>query len=202
MNNLINELINFISNEIPNDEPDDNFNQNDIYFQLNQELIHNVISMRQNLTNTNNNIRIQNARRPPFQNTTIINGINYPHNRNLRPTFTGTDMIDNILSIMESVLTSHDDFSNLENVKITLPETEFNKLNCIVPNELLHNDNNNCNICLDKMIHDSELVILDCKHIYHKSCLKEWLTKESTKCPSCRFDVRKNHTTDPTDPIV
>ena len=48
-----------------------------------------------------------------------------------------------------------------------------------------------CIICRD------EMTVLDCKklpicqHIFHKSCLREWLTQQQT-CPTCRSDIVAN----------
>lgn len=48
---------------------------------------------------------------------------------------------------------------------------------------------NECYICLEKN-ETYTCIILKCNHIFHKTCLKEWLTKESTKCPMCRTCVK------------
>ena len=42
-----------------------------------------------------------------------------------------------------------------------------------------------CVICLDPLI--SELSMLDCKHIFHKSCIKKW-SKQQRFCPMCKTD--------------
>ena len=53
-------------------------------------------------------------------------------------------------------------------------------------------ENKQCNICLEDMSLEDNLVNLKCNHVYHNSCIKEWLTKQSTKCPTCRFCCRSN----------
>lgn len=101
---------------------------------------------------------------------------------------------DNILT---SLFTNFNDFieeqlqnyGDLEDVKVTLSEEEFNKLDTNVDESLL-NDNLPCNICLEEVKKEDSLVKLKCNHIYHKDCIKEWLTKQSTKCPNCRFCCR------------
>lgn len=55
-----------------------------------------------------------------------------------------------------------------------------------------HNEyNSDCSICLDSFIKDDNIVILFCKHIFHKNCLKEWLEKNilKPKCPNCNYNV-------------
>ena len=42
-----------------------------------------------------------------------------------------------------------------------------------------------CSICLETFKEDEEIVILPCKHGYHRDCLDPWL-KMHSECPSCR----------------
>jgi hypothetical protein len=105
-------------------------------------------------------------------------------------------------NILNSLFTNFNDFieqqlqnyTDLEDVKVTLTEEEFNKLDKVTDKELI--TNKQCNICLedfkenDIVNDDSKLIQLKCNHIYHKDCIGEWLTKQSTKCPSCRFCCR------------
>lgn len=45
-----------------------------------------------------------------------------------------------------------------------------------------------CIICRDEMtIHDCKQ-LPGCQHIFHKSCLREWLVQQQT-CPTCRSDI-------------
>lgn len=52
-----------------------------------------------------------------------------------------------------------------------------------------------CCICMEEFEPDDVIVMTDCKHIFHKSCCKEWL-QQSTTCPVCRTDL----TSPPSDP--
>ena len=38
---------------------------------------------------------------------------------------------------------------------------------------------------------DDKIIILDCKHIFHRRCIKHWLLQEKVTCPVCRKDVRE-----------
>ena len=51
-----------------------------------------------------------------------------------------------------------------------------------------------CPICLEifeELEDDSLLCTLKCGHSYHKKCVNEWLSKDST-CPSCRTIILNN----------
>lgn len=47
---------------------------------------------------------------------------------------------------------------------------------------------NSCAICLDDL--RNNLVITKCNHMFHKSCLGQWLGNHST-CPCCRELLQK-----------
>jgi hypothetical protein len=52
------------------------------------------------------------------------------------------------------------------------------------------NIEDNCSICLSKLISLPLLKIKSCNHIFHKSCLQIYLEKhQGTKCPLCRISV-------------
>jgi hypothetical protein len=58
-------------------------------------------------------------------------------------------------------------------------------------NENNNNENNECMnktcfICLDNFQENDELIILQCKHNFHYSCIENWLKNHSNKCPTCR----------------
>lgn len=51
-----------------------------------------------------------------------------------------------------------------------------------------------CPICLEifeESEDDSLLCTLKCGHSYHKKCVNDWLTKDSS-CPSCRAIILNN----------
>ena len=45
-------------------------------------------------------------------------------------------------------------------------------------------ENNECIICLEKMIKGDHIKILKCGHIYHEKCINEWY-KKVKECPIC-----------------
>ena len=94
-----------------------------------------------------------------------------------------TDLVRDLLMHFTEDMT---DFinSNLEDVKVVLTDKEFEQLPEITDNNSLCEEK--CNICLEEFGKEETLIQLPCKHIFHKNCIKEWLTKQSTKCPICR----------------
>ena len=76
----------------------------------------------------------------------------------------------------------------------------FKKNNEVRNNEVINNEvknnnkeyiilnkefkNNECIICLEKMIIGDKINILECGHIYHHTCIMEWF-KRKRECPLC-----------------
>ena len=56
------------------------------------------------------------------------------------------------------------------------------------PDEQIEEAGRVCIICRDDMtVHDCKQ-LPGCGHLFHKSCLREWLTQQQT-CPTCRSDI-------------
>lgn len=122
-----------------------------------------------------------------------IDPVNTPiqsHFENINRHTLASNLTDTILN---SLFTNFNQFmeqnlQDLEDVKVTLSEEEFSKLEITKNKELI--DGKQCNICLEDLTEEElnkcSLIQLKCNHIYHENCIKEWLTKQSTKCPSCR----------------
>lgn len=48
-------------------------------------------------------------------------------------------------------------------------------------------ESRNCVICLAEFEHGDELRVLpNCKHVFHKGCIDQWLPLKSLHCPLCR----------------
>ena len=54
-----------------------------------------------------------------------------------------------------------------------------------------------CSICLESFA-ETEVCVLDCKHIFHHDCIKNWLLKDSLKpkCPVCNDIILENQYND------
>ena len=105
-------------------------------------------------------------------------------------------LINNFNQYIEENIPNFEDFNEFEDVKVTLSDEDFNKLDVVSNKEDIKNKQ--CNICLEDLKEDelnNGLIQLNCGHIYHRYCIKEWLTKQSTKCPSCRNCCKTNTST-------
>jgi hypothetical protein len=83
--------------------------------------------------------------------------------------------------------------------RLTLQEKNTEVLNRLFEADLGPQDYNDdlndykvqvCSICLENLTND-KVSRLSCKHIFHTSCLKDWLFKDilKPKCPNCNFYV-------------
>lgn len=47
-------------------------------------------------------------------------------------------------------------------------------------------ENNECVICLENMVINEQVEILECGHIYHYKCINDWIKKKGKiNCPLC-----------------
>jgi hypothetical protein len=50
-----------------------------------------------------------------------------------------------------------------------------------------------CTICLECFKAPDNLIEFACReHVYHKTCLKEWIKKSNT-CPLCKYDLMNDY---------
>lgn len=66
---------------------------------------------------------------------------------------------------------------------------------------IIENEEKICSICLENMDNDKNLVITECKHKYHFSCLLSHITtsvntKKNLTCPICRGNLNNKKNTD------
>lgn len=47
-----------------------------------------------------------------------------------------------------------------------------------------------CSICLENFLKNEKIIKLDCRHIFHKKCIKKWFKdKDQKNCPLCRIII-------------
>ena len=63
-----------------------------------------------------------------------------------------------------------------------------------IAKELLNNPE--CAICLEN-IHQEDATLTKCNHVFHSTCLDNWLSKPTSRlaCPKCRAKIRKTSST-------
>lgn len=120
-------------------------------------------------------------------NQRVINSV-YSLRRTIELRVNNEYIINNIN--FEEFINDFENETEYEDIKITLSESEFSKLNSVILDESIL-INKDCSICLDKLLLSNNLIILKCNHIYHKDCIKSWFN-QSTKCPICRCEIRNN----------
>jgi hypothetical protein len=89
---------------------------------------------------------------------------------------------------------------NINNIVISASQDEVRRKNQEILNKLfqtvlkpvkytesLNKYGSACTICLDEFSQTSEVTSLECGHLFHHTCLKDWLNKNilSPKCPNC-----------------
>ena len=52
--------------------------------------------------------------------------------------------------------------------------------------------NESCSFCLDDYGANDQLLILNCRHGYHQTCMFEFLDKHGTSCPICKRGLNVN----------
>lgn len=57
------------------------------------------------------------------------------------------------------------------------------------PKSLIDILENNCPICMDPIIDNTDFIALNCSHIFHASCIFKTLAINNNKCPLCRDEI-------------
>ena len=164
-----------------NDNLDNNEEFDDLDDLINDSLINSVmrlrISIENHILNNNQNNVINNNQNNVINNTTLGQ-----YNRNIPNLY-----ISSYITSFTSNGYDMFNYDNLEDVKVTLTENEFNNLSKRI---IINNDdtliNKQCHICLEDFMISDNITELKCKHEYHTECIKSWVMSQSIKCPICR----------------
>ncbi len=202
LNNILNNYNQSI-NEIENDDETYNETYNEIeidYNEINDEIndeTYNQIEdvIEDQLVNENTNINeLTNELFSEIYNDT---NTNYYSRLNNLEFLTESSMLNRIIQVFldPSVIDidSNINVNEFEDIKVILTKDQFKKLDSKIILEENLNDysNKECNICMDEYKIGDKIIILDCKHIFHRRCIKHWLLQEKVTCPVCRKDVRE-----------
>ncbi len=77
---------------------------------------------------------------------------------------------------------------NMEDVVVTTDMDSIKEL----PVLKIISDGEKCTICMDEMKIDDEYIDIQCKHIFHKECLTNYLKDFNHICPVCRVEIGKS----------
>ena len=95
-------------------------------------------------------------------------------------------------------------FSNFI-LKNQIKKNEIEKLKSVKYNKELNLFNENCPICLDEIMINSEIIILECNHGFHVQCLMKWIKYDilnNRHCPICNknfYNKKRVNTTSSID---
>ena len=135
--------------------------------------------------NTNNN-NINNNNFPNFNIVQPINPISFNRPRPIQR-FVPFQDINNrfsIRAIFENMYENLDNSVRATDKQIlkNLPETQIEDVSKLDP------EKKNCVICLEDFKNKDKAIILPCIHLFHKTCINNWLKKKNT-CPICKFKL-------------
>lgn len=164
---------------------------------INQRIVNHIYSIRRHLELADD---VNTRRYRRYQPYNVLDRRNVNFQTNTTTNTTTTDLLNTnlITSLFSILLQGTDDlnFENMEDVKVTLTDEQFQKLNSVEVNEnnRLEYETLECNICMDEYKIADNVVKLGCKHVFHKDCIKHWLCNERVTCPVCRKDTREQLT--------
>ena len=94
------------------------------------------------------------------------------------------ELISNLISTFTTIPAIED--TAMTDVVVSLNDDAIDNLQVTRANSSI---NDKCSVCLETFIENSEIIELQCSHIYHEKCIKEHLQFYSNKCPLCRIEL-------------
>ena len=108
----------------------------------------------------------------------LFNRINNNYNINFdeNDSFLLFDLLTNSSDNTKKIISKE----NLDKFKLDI-YNDIDKKNCIFSDQ--------CSICYSNFNKNDFVRVLDCKHIYHKHCIDQWLLKYENTCPICKKNL-------------
>ena len=98
-------------------------------------------------------------------------------------------LMEPILSVLDpleiAIQNSQNDLCLRRNENITIDVT-------CQPYDTTNTEYDSCSICTDIYDKKEDVTVLNCGHIYHPNCIKEW-GKYKPNCPICKTDISFYH---------
>ena len=201
-NTMFNNIFNFNNETMQNNELINNDDFDDINELIDERAYNELIDDERTneIYNNNNNIDYNSVVNTIYNGNYNINNneMNYINNNEtnyINTLFnidfsTDSNVLNRIMQIFLESDTTNINENILEDVKVTLTKEQFKKLDSRILLEE-NMDNKECNICMDEYKINDKIINLDCKHFFHRRCIKHWLLQEKVTCPICRKDVRE-----------
>jgi hypothetical protein len=111
------------------------------------------------------------------------------------PTFTFSSLFDSLMPVnhnqMFDIRGMIGTLVNIEPVQVALTDTALQNLKELKYDEIKDtiDCDDACSICFSNLNEDSEnnlYTVLECKHVFHSGCIKEYLKEYSYCCPICK----------------
>jgi len=80
-------------------------------------------------------------------------------------------------------------YRSMNNMKPPTSRAALRELEVVFFNPKEHTETTDCPVCQEDFNKDEQLNRLECNHLFHKQCLKEWLERHNT-CPMCRHELQ------------
>ena len=110
------------------------------------------------------------------------------------------NQIINVINVLNNIQDEFHDLpplinlNNLSDVIVTTNKTDLEQLKEITYNDVTYNDVTcDCMICMMEVKKDDIILDIECKHIFHKDCLFEYLNTYNHICPICRKDIGRTN---------
>ena len=70
------------------------------------------------------------------------------------------------------------------------PSASLNDNSTVSNNNNDSNQHDSCTICLESFKHNEEIRMLPCLHVFHSTCVDNWLRRCAT-CPICKLSIKR-----------
>ncbi len=137
--------------------------------------ISNIDISNTNINNNNNNNNEFNNIQNIYDTTSYLHYLLINLTNNL-----SSELRNDSLNEYQNNLDIHED------ILCTLHEKDQENLKTYKLNETI---NYTCNICLDNLKKNNNIIELKCEHKFHKKCIMKWLKNYNYKCPICKVPV-------------
>lgn len=91
--------------------------------------------------------------------------------------------------LVESIMRRLQEMEANDQARIAYGQDRTNKLPVKVFRKKSAEDTN-CAVCVDEIEDGESVKQLPCGHVYHVKCIDEWLSRYSSLCPLCKYNLR------------
>ena len=161
----------------------------------NNFMVNNNMSMGMNWDNFNRNMNNMNNN---LNNMNMNMGMNWDNfNRNMNNMSNNlNNMFNNMGNFMGNYMGNFVNpvmYGNMQDIGNPVDPVILNNLpeNKVHDPSKLDPEKKNCVICLEDFKEGDDIIILPCIHVFHKSCITDWLQSHND-CPICKFELNRS----------